>query len=317
MSIVTNTQTTYDTTGNREDLSDIIAMIAPVDAHFYNACGKGDKCKATKHEWQTDTLRAGTTGNATLEGDIQGTLVAVVARTRLANYTQIQKEEFSVTKTQEAVDAAGVSSELAYQKTKHTKVLMKDVEQSFLSETLSATASGAGSSSAARSMKGALNWCTTNVDKAGDATVASDGTISGGTSRTLTQDLIDNTCQNIFTAGGDPKIMYCGPFQKRQISAFINSGNYRKLIEAKKLDSAVDVYVNDFFALSIKAHRNMDTSVVFIPDMDYWKKSTLRPMAVEDLPSTADAYVKRIIVEHTLEARNEAASGRVVNLATS
>lgn len=316
MAIIANEMTTYDAIGNREDLTDVIAMIAPVDAPFYNACGAASKPKATKHEWQTDTLRAAAS-NSAVEGDQQGTLEAVTPTSRIHNFLQIQKTEFSVTNTQDAVDKAGRAKELAYQKTKKTKELMLDFEYAFLREVWSTTASGAGDTTHARKMRGALNWCTTNIDKAADAAVAADGTITGGTARTLTEDLIANLCQNIYTAGGKVNRAYCGPFQKRQISSFAGSGNYRTLKDAKTLNAAVDVYVNDFFALDIEPHRNMPTDVVFMPDMDYWKKGALRSLTSEVLPSTADATVVRLLVEHTLEARNEASSGRIVNLTTS
>ncbi len=40
---------TYEAIGRREDLSEIVTSIAPVDALFYNAIGSVD-VKNTKHE---------------------------------------------------------------------------------------------------------------------------------------------------------------------------------------------------------------------------------------------------------------------------
>jgi hypothetical protein len=61
----------------------------------------------------------------------------------------------------------------------------------------------------------------------------------------------------------------------------------------------------------------MPTSVLFIADMDYWKKATLRGTQKTQLPAAADALIFDITVEHTLEAKAEAANGRIASLTTS
>ena len=60
--------TTYDTTGIREDLSDIIYNISPTDTPFMSGIGK-TKATNTKYEWQTDSLGA-VAANAAVEGAI-------------------------------------------------------------------------------------------------------------------------------------------------------------------------------------------------------------------------------------------------------
>lgn len=55
MAVVTNTFTTYDAIGMREDLSDIVDMISPTDTPFLSALKKS-KCSARYFEWQTDAL---------------------------------------------------------------------------------------------------------------------------------------------------------------------------------------------------------------------------------------------------------------------
>ena len=47
--------TTYNTTGRREDLADIIYNISPSDTPFMSGVGK-NKATNTTHSWQTDTL---------------------------------------------------------------------------------------------------------------------------------------------------------------------------------------------------------------------------------------------------------------------
>jgi len=311
--VPTGTFKTYESIGNREDLSDVITNISPVDTLFFSQLSE-DGAKSITKEWQTDALAAAGS-NAQLEGDTTAA-TSVTPTIRLNNTLQIQKKQFIVSGTQEALaksgGAAGRPSELGYQTAKFTKELAKDFEYAFLREV-----QVTGDASTARKMKGALNFTITNLDKATDATLNADGTVSGGTSRPLDESLVQSVRQNVFTAGGDPKVIYCGPYQKRKFSNFVGTGNYRRPVEENKLTNTVDVYVDDYGMLQIKPHRNMPTDVVFIPDMQYWKKATLRATKREELAKNGDAITYHVIAEHTLVGKAENASGRITNLTTS
>ena len=67
MAELSNTFETYDATGNREDLANVIYNISPTDTPFMSSVGTGTAA-FTKHEWQTDSLAAAAT-NAQIEGD--------------------------------------------------------------------------------------------------------------------------------------------------------------------------------------------------------------------------------------------------------
>ena len=58
--------TTYNTTGIREDLADIIYNISPTETPFMSGVGK-NKATNTSHQWQTDSLGA-VAANAKAEG---------------------------------------------------------------------------------------------------------------------------------------------------------------------------------------------------------------------------------------------------------
>lgn len=308
-----NTFKTYESIGNREDLSDVITNISPVDTLFYSQLSE-DGAKAITKEWQTDSLAAAG-ANAHLEAD-DTAAEAASPTVRLSNTMQIQKKALRVSGTQESIaksgGAAGRPSELGYQTAKKGKELAKDIEYAFLREV-----EVTGNAGTARKMKGALNFTVSNLDKAEDAVLNADGTVTGGTARPLSELLVQNVRQNVFTAGGDPKVIFCGPFQKRGFSAFAGTSNYRRPIEEKKLTNTIDVYVDDYGMLTIKPHRNMPTDVVFIPDMSFWKKATLRSVKREELAKTGDSTLYHLIGEHTLVAKAENASGRITNLTTA
>ncbi len=71
---------TYDSIGEREDLSDVIYNISPTDTPFLSSAAK-TQATAVLHEWQTDSLAAAVTNNAVIEGD-EATADAVTATTR-------------------------------------------------------------------------------------------------------------------------------------------------------------------------------------------------------------------------------------------
>jgi uncharacterized protein DUF5309 len=264
--------------------------------------------ESNSKEWQTQALAAGT-DDYNSEGDTTAA-EALTPTVRLYNTCQIQKKVFQISGTEEKVKKGGaMQSEIDRQTALKMKEHAKNIEVMAFS--------GVRQDTDPRRSRGALNWCTTNLDKAADATLNSDGTITGGTARPLTEDLIKGQLQNTFTQGGSVDTIYGAPFQKQQISGFVNTGNTRRSVEKKVLETAIDVYDSDFGLIAIKPHRNMPTSVIFGADHQYWKKAVLRPTFREALAKQGDSFPFHIITEHCIEACNEAASFRISNLTTS
>ena len=144
MAQFSDTFDTYDSIGEREDLSDVIYNISPTDTPFLSSAAK-TKATAVLHEWQTDSLAAAVTTNQVIEGD-EVTIDALTATTRLSNSCQIMDKAICITGTQEAVDKAGRASEIAYQIAKKAKELKRDLESSLTSNNAEVT----GSATAAR-----------------------------------------------------------------------------------------------------------------------------------------------------------------------
>ena len=120
---------TYGTVGIREDLADIIYNIAPTDTPFMSNVGKGS-ASGTYHEWQTDDLTAAA-DNKVAEG-AAAPAAESVATARVGNYTQIASKTVSVTGSNEAADAAGRASQMAYQLAKKGMELKRDMEKTQL-----------------------------------------------------------------------------------------------------------------------------------------------------------------------------------------
>src|SRR5690625_4510623 len=153
-----NTFSSYDAVGNREDLSDIIYDISPDATPLLSAIGK-NKARGSLHEWQTDALAAADADNAQIEGD-EAVTDASAPTTRLNNYTQISSKVARVTGTQESVDKAGRRSEMAYQMAKRMKEIKTDVEARLLSN----KAKVAGTDLVARQAAGLQTWIVDNLN---------------------------------------------------------------------------------------------------------------------------------------------------------
>jgi hypothetical protein len=300
----TNTFKTYESIGNREDLIDIITTISPVETWVTSNTGS-KKSMAVYHEWQTDALDAAAQ-NSVQEG-FDAAASAIVATSRAGNYCQILQKAFTIAGTQEAINKAGRDSEIAYQTAKKAKELARDIEYALV---INATAS-AGCSNNARLMKGLDGWISTNCTYGGT---------SVGASVTLSVGNLNDCLQTIWTAGGFPRYVLCGAFQKRKISDF--STNTRNVTaDAKKLVQAVDVFLSDFGELVIKLHHQMNTTipskVIILGDMDHWNKAWLRPVKRTELAKTGDATKFQMIAELTLESLQEAGHGKIAGLKTA
>lgn len=319
MTTVANTFLTFSAIGNREDLSDVIYNISPVEVPFSSRIGTG-KATATKHEWQTQSLSAAG-ANAQLEGD-DYSYSASNATTRVSNYTQISYKTMIVSKTQQAVNKAGRKDEMLLQLMLNAKALKRDMEYIFLNNQ-TPVGSGANSTTA-RALAPVNTWYTTNAQRgSGGANATQSGgtpttAATDGTQRPLNEALLKAGLQSVWTAGGKSDLILCGAFNKTVISAF--AGNVSRIDDSSKdktLHSAIDIYVSDFGTHTIVADRFSRDRDLHLLTTDLWSINTLRPMETIDIAPTGSALKGAIEVEYTLEARNQAGSAIVADLTTS
>lgn len=320
----------YDAVGNREDLADYIAIVAREETVFYDMIGK-EKATAHLHEWQTDTLDEPNV-NAALPG-ADATPEQLNPTTRLGNYSQIFQRTVAVAGTQEAVDSAG-RDEMPYQMDKASRELMRDVELALL---LNQPAVSQNAGTPGR-LAGAPCWYQTNTSRgAGGANATiTDGkpvtAATDGTTRALTNDLVDDVLQSIFESGGGKNkalTMLVAPSQKRNVTAFKNTSTapgYEQTgfadRDSKMHTRRIDVYESDYGDVKIEidpflfnANPSLDRSRdLHIIDPDYWACAELRPINQYELAKTGDNEKRQILTELTLTSKNERASGIVADL---
>jgi len=312
----TNTFSTNDAVGIREDLSDIITNIAPTETPFYSSASH-TTASARLHEWQTDTLAAAG-NNAAIEGDA-APATAGSATTLLTNRTQISTLDARVSGSMRKVDAAGRADELDYQLLKRGNELKRDMETGLLSNKVKVT----GNDTLASEYAGIEAWIKTNTSKASDGTDPTAATgvdaRNDGTQRAITEDMLKEVVRECFDAGGNPSVLMAGAFNRQKISAFGGNSTSFQKSEDKTLHATFSVYESDFGELKIIPNRFQRSRSVYALEMDKWKIPFLtgRNMVTFDLAKTGDSDAKQILSEYTLESCNEAASGGIFDLTTS
>lgn len=307
----TDTFSSYDAVGNREDLTNVLSMIDPTETPFQSAIGR-TKAKATYHEWQTQALAAAAQ-NKVIEGD-DATTDATTATVRLGNYTQISDKVPRVTGTQEVVDKAGRDAEMAYQIALKMKEIKRDMENDLCGN----YARAAGSDSVARVSAGIEAWIATNDDHNGTSPTGNGtDTRTDGTQRAFTETMLKTTIRAAWEAGGEPDMLMVGAFNKQQVSLFTGGATRFDKSEDKRLVAAIDLYESDFGTIKVVPNRFSRSRSAPLLDTSLWKMAVLRPLKTVDLAKTGDTERKQLIIEYTLECRNEKGNGGVFDLTTS
>ena len=310
------TYQTYTAIGMREDLSNVIYNISPTDTPFMNSIGK-TSATAVNHEWQTDSLAAVGT-NALVEG-AAGSDITVNPTTRLGNLTQISGKTVKISGTLDTVNKAGRKSEKAYQLAKVSSEIKRDMEAALLGNTVKSN----GNSTTARVLGGLQTWLNSNYSGGTDGVAGSLGTTARvtGTDRAFTSTILNTVIQSTYTAGGAPTLLLVTPAQKVVASTFTGiATRFRDVPAAQQAQivAAADVYVGDFGVLQIVPDRfipNTDADdVAFLLDPEMAAVAYLRPFQTLELARTGDAETTQLLVEYTLEVKNQAAHGIIADL---
>lgn len=308
----------FTAVGQKEDLSDVIYNISPTDTPFMSSVGK-TKATAVLHEWQTDSLAAANANNAAVEGG-DASSATLSPSTRIHNRTQISQKTIQISGTLESVDKAGRKSEKAYQLSKASAELKRDMEKILLSNQIAVV----GDTSTARKLGGLQAWLNTNTSLGTDGVAGSAGTTAkvDGTNRTFTEAQLKEVVREAYTEGGNPSVVMLSPSKKQAFSAFTGIAEQRFAAPSNKQSTivgAADVYLSDFGTLSVVPNRFMTVEadageVVFVLDPEYACVAYLRPFSTNELAKAGDSDKTQLLVEYTLEVKNQAAHGIIADL---
>jgi len=317
-----STFSTYDSIGNREDLSPRIFNVDPHETPALSTFAH-TKANAILHEWQTDRLPGANVNNAVIEGDDAVTR-NVDPTVRIGNCTQISEDTVRVTSTQEEIAKAGRDSELNYQLVKSAQYIKTSMETIILAN----QAKVGGDDSTARRLAGVPAWLRTNTNsdagtgnpaEAGTDTnipATADGTTArtDGPQRAFNEVDLRAVVRKAWDKGGNPNLGLTGSLSKDEFAGF--GGNAQKFKDTtdRRIFNAADVYESNFGMMSVVPNRFMRQRDALALQTDMWAVAFLHPMRRHNLAKTGLSERKQTYVEYTLVSRNERASGGVFDL---
>ena len=159
---------TFDTTNpgsavsNREDLTDVLTILAPEETPILSSANK-ERASATNVEWTVDSLSAPQTAGISEGADVTAFTDQFAGRARLGNRVQKFRRDYMVSDLQEAVDSVG-PAKIAQAEAKAIRELKRDIEATLAGTQDKAVEDGAGTANA---LRGLGDW----LDSAGPSDV--------------------------------------------------------------------------------------------------------------------------------------------------
>ena len=250
--------TTYNTAGNRQDLTDILTILEPESCPVTSLASK-KTATGTFFEWQVDDLSTASFDGVNEGEDVTSFSNQAANRTRLGNYIQKFRRSFMVSDLQQLVDTAGVANEFANAESKAVRELKRDFEAAICSAQDRDIENGAGSPYKTRGMFKWLGLGGQPADvPAGFRNTAND---TGGSP--VTEAEFNAVLQELYTANGMPGgqlTLVAGPTLKQNISDFSRQAGgagfayqVTQPAESKKITLSVNLYEGDFGNVAVLA----------------------------------------------------------------
>lgn len=240
---------------NREDLSDILTILAPEETPVLSLCPKA-KATSTYHEWTVDGLASPSTVGIPEGSDVTSFDDKFANRARLGNYVQIFRRDYLVSNLQDAVSSVGPAN-VAQAEAKCMREIKRDIEASICSANDRSVEDGAGTPYA---LRGLGDW----IDSAGPSDVpAAYRTPSASivSSASPTETNFNDIVGSIFSVNGEVNnlTLVAGRTLKRVISQYTRAEgtttakSYQVTQPAsdKKITFSVNLYDTDFGIVNI------------------------------------------------------------------
>jgi len=288
----------YGDLSSREDLSDMIKDLDALETYVSTNSATVEVTNKV-HSWVIDPIAAVSTQTGTAEG--ADTTYATLNPSLLTNTTQIIEYGVQTTMTNQNTDKAGFGDKFAREKLKKMKEWKNQLE---LSAVAGALVSGTGT--AARTMKGFVNFASTVT--------------TGYSSVSLTSDILNFWLGVGYDNGAEYDTALVGKVLKQRISSF-TAGNTRNVgAEDAVIVGRVDVYDSDFGRIKIIKHRYVNSATAQTQNTmalymsDYVRIGVMDSVHYEDRPNTGYFKVGSVVGEYTVEVCNEKAVGKIAGL---
>ena len=325
---------TFDTTNtgsgvsNREDLTDVLTILAPEETPVLSSANK-QRASATNVEWTVDSLAAPSTAGISEGADVTAFTDQFAGRARLGNRVQKFRRDYMVSDLQEAVDSVG-PAKIAQAEAKAIRELKRDVEATLCGTQDSATEDGAGTANALRGLGDWLDGAAGNVPAAFQTPTASIYTAAANFTETSLNDIITS----IFTVTGSTSdlMLVADTGLRRVVSDFartdaavggagVRAVNYEGGSGEIKL--SVDLYQSDHGVVSIvNANPDCMPAVTrgtangrgYLVNPEYYGVHELIPMGSTRLPNLGGGERGFVDCALTLGVYHPGAHGNITNI---
>lgn len=327
---------TYDTTNpgsgvsNREDLTDVLTILAPEETPVLSSASK-QKASATFVEWTVDALSAPSTAGIREGVDVSTFTDQFAGRARLGNYIQKFRRDYQVSDLQEAVDSVG-PAKIAQAEAKSIRELKRDIEATLCGTQDRAAEDG---SSTAYALRGLGDW----IDSAGPSDVPAGfrtpaDSIHSAAEGAFTETVLNNLITSIFRETGTSNnlTMVADTAVRRIISDFartagvsgtdadsVRTVNYNG--DSAQIKLSVEFYQSDHGMISIVNGNpdcmpdttNKDTAYLINPE--YYGIHELIPMGSTRLPNQGGGERGYVDCALTLGVYHPQAHGKIEEVA--
>jgi hypothetical protein len=325
---------TYDTTNtgsgvsNREDLTDVLTILAPEETPILSSANK-QKASATKVEWTVDALSAPSTAGIAEGADVTTFTDQFAGRARLGNRVQKFRRDYKVSDLQEAVDSVG-PAKVAQAEAKAIRELKRDIEASLASANTQTTEDGAG---AVNRLGGLGDWIqnaagSANVPAAFQTPAASIADVTDGT---FAETELNSLISSIFKVTGTTNnlMLVADTALRQDISDFariggvsgdsVRSVNYGG--ESGTIKLSVDLYQSDHGIVSV-VNANPDCMPVqagtagmagYLVNPEYYGVHELIPMGSSRLPNLGGGERGFVDCALTLGVYHPGAHGKIIS----
>ena len=295
---------TYDTTNpgsgvsNREDLTDVLTILAPEETPVLSSASK-QKASATFVEWTVDALSTPSTTGIREGADVSTFTDQFAGRARLGNYVQKFRRDYQVSDFQEAVDSVG-PAKIAQAEAKAIRELKRDIEATLVGTQDRAAENG---SDTAYALRGLGDW----IDSSGPSDVPSGFRTPASSihaSGAFTETVLNNLITSIFRETGTSNnlTMVADTAVRRIISDFartagvsgtdadsVRTVNYNG--DSAQIKLSVEFYQSDHGMISI-VNGNPDCmpdttnkDYAYLVNPEYYGIHELIPMGSTRLPN--------------------------------
>ena len=328
---------TYDTTNpgsgvsNREDLTDVLTILAPEETPVLSSASK-QKATATFVEWTVDALSAPSSTGIREGADVTAFTDQFSGRARLGNYVQKFRRDYQVSDLQEAVDSVG-PAKVAQAEAKSIRELKRDIEMTLCGAQARNAENGTDT---AYALAGLGAWIDSSAADglvpAGFKTPAT--SIHAASEGALTETVLNNLITSIFRETGTSNnlTMVADTAVRRIISDFARTGvdgnaanggvrtvNYNG--DSAQIKLSVEFYQSDHGILSIVNGNpdcmpdttNNDTAYLLNPE--YYGIHELIPMGSTRLPNQGGGERGYVDCALTLGVYHPQAHGKIEEVA--